>query len=217
MRRVAHPLSIGLVVAGLLAPACSRDDDLPPPIPLPAAPAPESPLLRPSPHAPHTEPDPPKPWQIVPSTTASTTASATPSASPDPTAVPSVTPYAIPYPLPVPTLPALPQIPGLPAIPGLGSSAPVDPQGEAHVVIYGTRHCPACAKLKSDLGVRRVPYDFVDVEDPMQLNAPLGRVSADMPASMRNGIPVTRVTQRSGKTVWIQGCEPARIEKAYRG
>jgi glutaredoxin len=92
----------------------------------------------------------------------------------------------------------------------------VPPVGEAKVVVYGTRSCPACNKLKTDLRARRVPYDFIDLEDPLQLNSPLGRGSAEMPASMRNGIPVTRVTQRSGQTVWVQGCDPARIENAYR-
>jgi glutaredoxin len=103
----------------------------------------------------------------------------------------------------------------MPNVPGLGPSA-VPPIGEAKVVVYGTRTCPACTKLKSDLRARRVPFDFIDLEDPLQLNSPLGRASADMPANMRNGIPVTRVTQKSGQTVWVQGADAPKIEKAYR-
>jgi glutaredoxin len=215
LRAVVSGLAVAVFVAAalLVAAACSRsDDDLPPPIPLPQ-PQSESPAVRPPAHKPQAEQDPPKPWVPVPVPTASATASAAPSASADPDGVPSVTPYASPFPI----VPKLPQIPGLPSIPGLPTSSPVEPDGKAHVVIYGTRTCPACAKLKNDLIGRKIPYDFVDLENPLELNAPLGQGSAEMPASMRNGIPVTRIQQRSGKLVWVQGAEAARVEKAYRG
>jgi hypothetical protein len=106
------------------------------------------------------------------------------------------------------SLPASP-LPG--AVPGpLPGVVPgAQPQGEARVVVYGANWCPACKKLKSDLGARRVPYTFVDVDDPKS-------PKSDIPANMRGGIPVTRVTQRNGKTVWVQGCDPGRIEQAYR-
>jgi hypothetical protein len=217
IRRNARILLAVAIAAGL-APACRRssDDDLPPPIPLPAEPRPqpESPAIRPPQQNPQADPEPPR---APPQPTATATATATASASADPDAVPTVTPYNIPYPLPIPTsVPGLPAIPGLPGIPGFGTPAP-DPQGEARVVVYGTRTCPACAKLKDDLRARRVPFDFIDLENPLELNSPLGRGAADVPAKMRHGIPVSRITQKSGRIVWVQGADAPKVERAYRG
>jgi glutaredoxin-related protein len=77
--------------------------------------------------------------------------------------------------------------------------------------MYGANWCPACRSLKADLGKRKIPYSFVDVDDPKQQKA-----GGDIPANQRGGIPVTRVTQRNGQVVWVKGADGARIEQAYR-
>ncbi len=79
------------------------------------------------------------------------------------------------------------------------------------MVMYGANWCPACNKLKGDLAARKVPYTFVDVDDPKAKQSGGG-----IPENMRGGIPVTRVTKRNGEVVWVKGADANRIEQAYR-
>ena len=167
-------------------------------------------------------------------------------AAPGGTQVPASSPFQIPwFPLPS-SLPisfptAFPQVPGLPAIPGVPgyplpnapapnapppnapppnapspSPSSVEPQGVAQVTVYGTKWCGPCKRLQSDLASRGVPYQFVDVEDSKAGQTPAGQRANEIPADMRGSVPVTRVRQRSGQTVWVRGADGARVEQAYR-
>jgi glutaredoxin len=92
----------------------------------------------------------------------------------------------------------------------------VEPQGVAHVTVYGTKWCGACKKLQGDLASRGVPFEPVDLEDPKAGNTPSGQRANEIPADMRGSVPVTRVRQRNGQTVWVRGADADRVEKAYR-
>lgn len=49
------------------------------------------------------------------------------------------------------------------------------------------------------------------------MKTPAGRRAAEMPATMRNGVPVTRVVRRDGGVEWVQGAAGERIERLYKG
>jgi hypothetical protein len=233
----SHALSLCLL-------GCEREDDLPPPIPVAAAPAATAPAAEPrgaQPTPPVGEPPAPPPGQPQPASPGATPPGATPPGATPPasTGTPAMTPFQIPwFPLPTAfpsTLPQIPGLPALPALPGLGvpgvptappaapgkpgtPSAPAAPapQAVARVVVYGTKWCGPCKSLKADLTRRGVPYEWVDVEDPKAPGTPAGQRANEIPASMRGAVPVTRVTQRSGQVVWVRGADGARIEQAYR-
>lgn len=139
------------------------------------------------------------------------------------------TPFTIPWPVVLPS--SLPTIPGIfppifppsppPASPApTPSSAPTgnhaQPIPDARVIVYGATWCSACSQLKQHLAARSVSYVFVDIEDRQAMASPAGVHAAEMPARMRNGIPVTRVAQKTGEPLWFQGDDPDRIERASR-
>lgn len=206
-----------LAAASLLATsACDRsDNDDPPLIPLPAARATGAPATLTSEPSPPALPQPPQPPQ--PPATASSSA---PSPTPAGTTPIAFTPFPIPWPISLPSaFPALPF--PLPAPSGTPSATPapnsVQPASDARVIVYGTQWCPACDKLKKHLDARGVPYTFVDVEDQKARASPAGQHVAEMPPEMRRGVPVTRVMQKNGAPLWVQGDDPDRIERGYRG
>ncbi len=211
MKRLVPRALLCTSLAALLASACTRDTDDPPIIPLPAAP-PATTANRP----PADPPPPVLPPVPLPAATPKPTASAAPSAAPSASssAAPvAVTPYQIPWPSPLPSLPIFPSVDPS-ASPAPGSA---EPQADARVIVYGTRWCPACKRLQQDLEARKVPFVFVDVEDARALATPAGVHVTEIPSNMRGGVPVTRVVQKSNNLVWVQGCDPDRIEKAHRG
>jgi hypothetical protein len=116
----------------------------------------------------------------------------------------------------LPTIPGIPPLFGTPA-PSAAPTAPVEPQSDDRVIVFGAKWCGACRQLKQDLDARHIPYTFVDVEDPHAMASPAGVHAAEMPQSMRNSIPATRVVQKNGQPLWVSGADPDRIEKAYRG
>lgn len=229
-----------------IAPACSRrDDDLPPPIPVAVvAPATAAPTHEPprAPRAPAAADAPaPGPQAAAPGP-ARPASTEVPASTPFQIPwfpVPSGLPVAIPTSLPqIPGLPALPALPGLagPAAPQPNAPQPqpnapqpqppapqpnapqptVEPQGVARVTVYGTKWCGPCKRLQADLNSRGVPHEFVDVEDPKAGQTPAGQRANEIPSDMRGSVPVTRVRQRSGQTVWVRGADGARVEQAYR-
>lgn len=243
MKRVSLA-TLAVLAFPLIALACSRrDDDLPPPIPVATAPAalPQQPRSPQPVSAPQGAAPPPGAGQ--PQGAAPPQGGAPGPAQPASTQIPASSPFQIPwFPLPSSLPTALPQIPGLPALPalpGLGvpplpgappaappSTAPSpaapaptpasEPQGVAHVTVYGTKWCGACKSLQSDLTRRGVPYEAVDLEDPKAGNTPSGQRANEIPSNMRGSVPVTRVKQRSGKVVWVKGADGAGVESAYR-
>ena len=64
---------------------------------------------------------------------------------------------------------------------------------------------------------RQIPFVYVDLEDPQAMKSPAGLRAAEMPANMRNGVPVTRVVRRDGGAEWVQGGSGERIERLYKG
>jgi glutaredoxin len=92
----------------------------------------------------------------------------------------------------------------------------VQPLPDARIILYGATWCSACSHLKQHLAARAVSYVFVDIEDRQAMASPAGAHAAEMPAQMRNGIPVTRVAQKTGEPQWFQGDDPDRIERASR-
>jgi len=98
-----------------------------------------------------------------------------------------ITPFTIQIPTALPmgfptALPSLPPIPTIPGIPPLfasptssaAPSAPVQPQSDDRVIVYGATWCGACRSLKQDLDARHVPYTFVNIEDSHAMATPAG-------------------------------------------
>lgn len=185
--------SLPFVAAALLAAAACKSDPDPPLIPLPGAP----PALPPGQVAADPTPQPAQPAQPSP-------------AKPRSTSVPSS-----PFPIPWPQL--LPEVPGI-VPPVFPTPASTGANAESQrVIVYGTTWCPACNSLKQRLTARGIPFVFVNLEDPTAIASPAGAHLTEMPKEMRTAIPVTRVTKKDGTTTWVQGDDPDRIEKAYRG
>ncbi|MBI4704053.1 MAG: hypothetical protein HY744_23335 [Deltaproteobacteria bacterium] len=84
------------------------------------------------------------------------------------------------------------------------------------MIEYGTQWCQPCSKLKEELTRRAIPFVFIDVEDPKAMATPEGRHASEMPQEMRRAIPATRVVRRDLRVEWVSGCDPDRVERAYR-
>lgn len=128
---------------------------------------------------------------------------------------------AMPFPVsivvaPIPTFPAAPSAaPASPASPP--PTAPAERRETSRVIVYGAEWCTPCRQLESSLRSRAIPFVFVDIDDKAALSSPEGRLISEMPPSMRNGIPATRVMQPSKQTKWVRGNDPDGVERAYRG
>ncbi len=237
VHRPPHGHLLVTIALTTLAYACDRrTEDDPPLIQLPSGARSSTPTML----APDVSPPP----QVTPPPV--TTLHPTPPATATNPVVPpqieiAITPFTIKIPFPLPTLlpTALPTLPGIfppvfPTAPPAShqpaptpptatatttkpAAAPVEPQAESRVIVYGTTWCSACRNLKSQLTARNVPFVDIDVENERAMRSPAGSHAAEMPPEMRNGVPVTRVVQTNGVPLWVQGCAPDRIERAYRG
>lgn len=216
--------------------ACNRTQPDPPPIPDTTTVVPSPPTvatLTPLPgQPPVTTPLPPqartagtKPPPVAATATALGTnvpVPFTPYVITIPTALPFPLPTFFPTAFPVPTLPPVGTAPAPPSTTRTSATTPpptAQPPvaSDARVIEYGTNWCGPCKQLKADLTARQVPFVYVDLEDPSAMRSPAGVRAAEMPANMRNGVPVTRVVRKDGGVEWVQGAAAARIEGLYRG